>query len=50
VVAEQKKDRKKDFEEVALPHMHALYNNALRMAREKEEAEGLVQETFLKGI
>ena len=46
-MAELKEDRKKEFEEIALPFMQSLYNTALRMARVSEEAEGLVQETYL---
>lgn len=46
-MAELKEDRKKEFEEIALPFMQSLYNTALRMAKVSEEAEGLVQETYL---
>jgi RNA polymerase sigma-70 factor (ECF subfamily) len=47
VVAERKNDRKKEFEEIALPFMHALYSAALRLSKVREDAEGLVQETYL---
>jgi len=41
--------KRQEFEEEALPHMPALYNYALRMTQEPEDAEDLVQETYLKG-
>jgi RNA polymerase sigma-70 factor (ECF subfamily) len=37
-----------EFERLALPHLESLYNTALRMARNAEDAEDLVQETFLR--
>jgi len=46
-VAEHRNDRKKEFEEIALPFMHALYNAALHLSKVREDAEGLVQETYL---
>jgi len=36
------------FETTALPFMRALYNTALRLAREPADAADLVQETFLR--
>jgi RNA polymerase sigma-70 factor, ECF subfamily len=36
------------FEAAALPFMRALYNTALRLTREPEDAADLVQETFLR--
>ena len=36
------------FEATALPFMRALYNTALRLAREPADAADLVQETFLR--
>ncbi len=45
-------DRQKylDFEKEALPHMNALFNFALRMTGNPDEADDLVQETFLKAF
>jgi RNA polymerase sigma-70 factor (ECF subfamily) len=36
------------FEEAAMPFLDALYNTAYRMTRNAEDAEDLVQETYLK--
>ena len=41
-------DTRKEFEELAMPHVDSLYNMALRMSTNKEDAEDLVQETYLK--
>ena len=38
----------KNFENEMLPHMAALYNFALRMTGDPDDAKDLVQETFLK--
>ena len=40
--------RRQEFEESALVHMKSIYNAALRLTREKTEAEDLFQETFLR--
>ncbi|HEX5760661.1 MAG TPA: sigma-70 family RNA polymerase sigma factor [Thermoanaerobaculia bacterium] len=37
-----------DFEAAAMPFVDALYNTAYRMTRSPEDAEDLVQETYLK--
>jgi RNA polymerase sigma-70 factor (ECF subfamily) len=37
-----------DFEAVAMPFVDSLYNTAYRMTRNSEDAEDLVQETYLK--
>ncbi|MES2766678.1 MAG: sigma-70 family RNA polymerase sigma factor [Bacteroidota bacterium] len=42
--------QKKEFEREALPHMSSLYNFALRMCRDRDEASDLVQETYLKAF
>lgn len=41
-------ERHRDFEQEALPHMDALYNFALRMTNDPDEADDLLQETYLK--
>jgi RNA polymerase sigma-70 factor (ECF subfamily) len=40
--------RREKFEELAYPHMEALYNAALRLARNPLDAEDLVQEAFFR--
>ncbi|MFA6468264.1 MAG: sigma-70 family RNA polymerase sigma factor [Bacteroidota bacterium] len=40
--------RHAEFEQQTLPHMEVLYNYALRMTGNKEDASDLLQETFLK--
>ncbi|HYF04285.1 MAG TPA: sigma-70 family RNA polymerase sigma factor [Patescibacteria group bacterium] len=42
--------QKLEFEREALPHMSSLYNFALRMCRDRDEASDLVQETYLKAF
>ena len=39
---------RKEFENTALQHMGAIYSAALRMARDRTEAEDLVQDTYLR--
>lgn len=46
--AEELRKRHLDFEREALPHMDALYNFALRMTSDPDEADDLLQETYLK--
>jgi RNA polymerase sigma-70 factor (ECF subfamily) len=43
-----KPDRHVEFEREALPHMDLLYNYALRTTNDAEDAEDLVQETYMK--
>jgi RNA polymerase sigma-70 factor (ECF subfamily) len=42
--------RKKEFEEQALPHLNLLFSAALRFTRKSEDAEDLVQETYLRAF
>src|SRR4030067_18007 len=39
-----------EFEKTALVHIDSVYNVALRMTKNKNDAEDLVQETFLKAF
>ncbi len=43
-------DRSREFEEVALVHLDALYRSALRLTQSRSEAEDLVQETCLRAF
>lgn len=43
-------DRSREFEEVALVHLDALYRSALRLTHHRAEAEDLVQETCLRAF
>lgn len=42
------RDKRKSFETEALPHMEALLRTALRMTKNKGDAEDLVQEAIVK--
>jgi len=42
------KQKRREFETEALPHMDALYRTALRMTKNETDAEDLVQEAFVK--
>ena len=44
----KKEDKIKEFESAALEHIDSLFNVGMRMTRNREEAEDLVQETYLK--
>lgn len=39
-----------DFEEIAIPHMDALYAYGLHLTNDSEEASDLLQETYLKAF
>src|ERR687884_595175 len=41
-------ERRELFEQEALKHLDALYRTALRMTRNPQDAEDLVQETYLR--
>lgn len=42
------RDRHRDFEREAMPHINALYNFALRMTGDPDDANDLLQETYMK--
>jgi RNA polymerase sigma-70 factor (ECF subfamily) len=44
----QEVQKRKAFEKEALPHMDALYRTALRMTKNQNDAEDLVQEAYVK--
>lgn len=43
-------NRREEFEQVALPHLQALYNFALKLTLDPKAAEELVQETYLRAF
>ena len=49
-VMESQNELHKEFEREAIPHMDALYNFALRMTGDGDDANDLVQDTFLKAF
>ncbi len=48
MTSEPRKADREDFEREAMPYLPSLYNTAYRLARNSEDAEDLVQETFLR--
>ena len=42
------KDRQKEFSELIMPHLPSLYSTALRMTRDRQDAEDLLQDTAYK--
>lgn len=43
-------DARREFEQLALPQLDALYSAALRLTKNERDAEDLVQEAFLKAF
>jgi len=43
-----RKQQRAEFEEIALPHLHALYGAAYRLTRNPRDAEDLVQDAMLR--
>jgi RNA polymerase sigma-70 factor (ECF subfamily) len=48
MTAESDEARRGRFEHEALPHLDALFGTALRLTRNRRDAEDLVQDTFLR--
>ncbi|MGQ9628902.1 MAG: RNA polymerase sigma factor [bacterium] len=47
-ISERKKKRRRRFLEEALDHIDLLYNIALRVAKDPQDAERMVQDTYLR--
>ena len=47
-LSEMEIDKQQNFQSETLPHQNALYNFALKMARNSDDAQDLVQETYYK--
>jgi RNA polymerase sigma-70 factor (ECF subfamily) len=45
-----KKEERREFEDLALPHLDALYGTALRLTHNEKDAEDLVQDTLLRAF
>lgn len=45
-----RKDEHAEFEAIAMPHADALFGAAMRMTRDRTQAEDLVQETLLRAF
>lgn len=50
VFRQTERKRQRVFEAEAMPHLNALYGAAMRLTRQANDAEDLVQETFLKAF
>src|SRR5678815_718009 len=48
MATERRRTDRETFEREAMPFLGSLYNTAYRLARNSEDAEDLVQETFLR--
>src|SRR5262245_53576887 len=46
----QKRQERREFEELALPHLDSLYGTALRLTHNEKDAEDLVQDTLLRAF
>jgi RNA polymerase sigma-70 factor (ECF subfamily) len=43
-------EQQRDFEELALPHLQSLYRVAVRLSADPQDAEDLVQDTYIKAL
>jgi len=48
IQSEVQEENHNDFENATMPHKHALYNYALKIAANSDDASDLVQETYYK--
>jgi len=48
IQSEVEEENHNDFENATMPHKHALYNYALKIAANSDDASDLVQETYYK--
>ncbi len=48
VISKELQSRHREFETLTVPHMDFLYNYALRLTSEPDDAADLLQETFLR--
>src|SRR5438046_9564566 len=46
----QKRGERREFEELALPHLDSLYGTALRLTHNEKDAEDLVQDALLRAF
>jgi RNA polymerase sigma-70 factor (ECF subfamily) len=43
-------EQQRDFEKLALPHLRSLYGVAIRLTADPQDAEDLVQDTYIKAL
>jgi RNA polymerase sigma-70 factor (ECF subfamily) len=43
-------EQQRDFEELALPCLQSLYRVAIRLRADQQDAEDLVQDTYIKAL